>query len=51
LTVTLEPVRKRSLESRPDANLVEFESHTRNQDDEVVLSMVAKVLFQRRNSS
>ncbi|GAA0460569.1 MaoC family dehydratase (plasmid) [Halococcus dombrowskii] len=51
LTVTLEPVRKRPLESRPNAGLVEFESHTRNQDDEIVLSMVAKVLFQRQDSS
>ena len=26
-------------------------SRTRNQDDEIVLSMVAKVLFQRQDSS
>lgn len=51
LTATMEPVHKRRLESRPDAGLVEFETITRNQDDKVVLKMVAKVLFERRATS
>lgn len=50
LTVTVEPLHKRTLESRPDAGMVVLEYITHNQSDEVVLSMTAKGLIERRDT-
>ena len=40
----------RALDSRPDRGLATVETETLNQDDEVVMTMAANVLFERRDA-
>jgi acyl dehydratase len=48
LTVTSEVVEIRPSRSRPDRGMVTLRSETRNQDDEVVQTLVAKLVVPRR---
>lgn len=48
---TIEPIAKRELESRPDRGLVTFVYRLENQDGDVVLRMVTKIMFGRESST
>ncbi|HWL66857.1 MAG TPA: MaoC family dehydratase [Geminicoccus sp.] len=48
LTVTSEVIEIRPSRSRPDRGMVTLRSETRNQDDEVVQTLVAKLVVPRR---
>jgi acyl dehydratase len=48
LTVTSEVIEIRPSRSRPDRGMITLRSETRNQDDEVVQTLVAKLVVPRR---